>query len=149
MDQALKAKADQRFKEALKGSGARDPRDYYRQSLRDLKESNPEGYNRAVNHFHAVLVPGIASGEVEPLGAWREYGRLLAQEAEEGRTVEIDESGCSRAFSSESPLDRLVLHIPDQQRSRSILISLPPDPSPAQRASYELLVRGKQRVPAG
>ncbi len=149
MDEAVKEKADQRFREALEATGARDPRDFYRKALRELKDSNPAGYDRAVNHFHKLLVPAIASGEAEPLGAWREYGRLLAEEAGGGRTVEIDASGRAQPYSPDSPLDRLVLHLPDQRNMRAILVSLPPHPSPAQRASFELLVRGKQRVPTG
>lgn len=148
MDEAARTEADRRFEEAMEAAGARDPRDFYRQSLREMKESNPEGYDRAVKHFQSVLVPGIASGESEPLGTWREYGRLIAEEAASGATVEIDETGRSRPYSPDSPLDRLVLHLPDQRGMRAILVSLPPSPSPAQRASFELLVRGKQRVPA-
>ncbi|MGW8265592.1 MAG: hypothetical protein ACWGSQ_04440 [Longimicrobiales bacterium] len=149
MDEAARTAADRRFEEAMEAAGARDPRDFYRQSLREMKESNPEGYDRAVKHFQSVLVPGIASGALEPLGTWREYGRLIAEEVASGTTVEIDEAGRSRPYSPDSPLDRLVLHLPDQRGMRAILVSLPPSPSPAQRATFELLVRGKQRVPTG
>lgn len=149
MDQTAKAEADRRFEEALKATGARDPRDFYRQVLRELKESNPEGYDRAVRHFQTTLVPGIASGEAEPLGAWREYGRLIAEAAEPGNTVEIDETGRARPYSPECPFDRLVLHVPHERGRRAILVSLPPIPSPAQRATFELLVRGRQRLPPG
>ena len=149
MDRAARTEADRRFQEAMEAAGARDPRDFYRQSLRDLKESNPQGYARAVGHFQDVLVPAIASGEAEPLSAWREYGRLIAEVTAPGRTVEIDETGRSRPYSPDSPLDRLVLHIPDEKGVRAILVSLPPTPSTAQRASFELLVRGKQRIPTG
>lgn len=149
MDRAARTEADRRFQEAMEAAGARDPRDFYRQSLRDLKESNPQGYERAVGHFQNVLVPTIASGEAEPLGAWREYGRLIADVTAPGRTVEIDETGRSRPYSPDSPLDRLVLHLPDEKGARAILVSLPPTPTAAQRASFELLVRGKQRIPTG
>jgi len=145
----IKAEADRRFQVAMEATGARDPRDFYRQALRDLKESNPDGYDRAVGHFQEDLVPGIASGEKEPLEAWREYGRLIAELTTSGRTVEVDETGIARPYSPESPLDRLVLHVPEEKGRRAILVSLPPHPSPAQRASFELLVRGKQRVPTG
>ena len=63
MDPAIKAEADRRFEAAMKAADARDPRDFYRKSLRALKESDPKGYDRAVDHFREVLVPGIASGE--------------------------------------------------------------------------------------
>ena len=149
MDRAAREEADRRFAEAMEATGARDPRDFYRQALKDLKESNPAGYDRAVGHFQNVLVPAIASGETEPLGAWREYGRLIAEVTAPGKTVEIDETGKSRPYVPESPLERLVLHIPEERGRRAILVSLPPKPSLAQRATFELLVRGKQRVPSG
>jgi hypothetical protein len=147
MDQTAKAEADRRFEEAVEATGARDPRDFYRQALRDLKEPNPAGYARAVAHFQNVLVPGIVSGDLEPVKAWREYGRLIAEETAAGTTVEIDETGRSRPYSPDSAMSLLVLHLPDEKGARAILVSLPPSPSPAQRASFELLVRGKQRVP--
>jgi len=148
MDPTAKAVADRRFEEALEATGARDPRDFYRQVLRELKESNPDGYDRAVRHFQTILVPGIASGEAEPLAAWREYGRLIAEVMGPGNSVEIDETGRARPYTDESSLDRLVLHIPHERGRRAILVSLPPTPSPAQRATFELLVRGKQRLPS-
>jgi len=143
----MKKEADQRFEVALKESGARDPRDFYRKALRELREVNPGGYDRAVNHFQDVLVPSIANGEAEPLWAWREYGRLIAEVTTAGRTVAIDETGRSQPFDSAAPMDRLVLHLPDARGGRAILVSLPPTPSSAQRATYELLVVGKHRLP--
>jgi hypothetical protein len=147
MDQGVKAEADRRFEEARTAAGARDPRDFYRQALRGLKGSDPDSYERAVRHFESVLMPSIASGEAEPLKAWREYGKLIAELIDAGRTVEIDDSGRARPYTAESPMDRLVLHLPDRRGGRAILVSLPPRPTSAQRAAYELLVRGKQRLP--
>lgn len=148
MDQDVREEAERRFEEARKASGARDPRDFYRQALRDLRGSNPEGYDQAVGHFERVLVPSIASGEAEPLGAWREYGRLIAEITDSGRTVEIDDTGRAQPYTADSPLDRLVIHLPDRRGARALLVSLPPDPTPAQRATFDLLVRGKQRLPS-
>lgn len=148
MDRGAKAEADRRFQDAVDASGARDPRDFYRQALRELKESNPQGYDRAVSHFQDVLVPAVASGDAEPLGAWREYGRLIAEITAPGRTVEVDETGRARPYSPDVPLDRLVLHVPEEKKRKAILVSLPRSPSPAQRATYDLLVEGKQRVPS-
>lgn len=148
MDEDTRKEADRRFEEARADSGARDPRDFYREALRDLKELNPAGYEEAVNHFQAVLVPSIASGQVDPLRAWREYGRLIAELTGPGRTVAIDETGRANPYSPEITMDRLVLYIRDQKRSRALLVSLPPEPSPAQLATYHLLVKGKQRLPS-
>ena len=146
MDDTLRAEADRRFEEAMTEAGARDPRDFYRKSLRELRTENPEAYDRAVTHFQDVLVPSIARGEAEPLSAWREYGRLIAECTARGKTVAIDEGGISHPFDESTPLDRLVLHMPDAKGGRAILVSLPPNPSQAQRATYDLLVAGKHKL---
>ena len=146
MDEGLKKEADLRFGEALESSGARDPRDFYRKALRGLRESNPGGYDRAVSHFQDVLVPSIARGEADPLRAWQEYGLLIAEMTATGRTVAIDETGRSEPFQPDTPMDRLVLHLPDGRGGRAILVSLPPSLTKAQRATYELLVVGKHRL---
>jgi hypothetical protein len=146
MGDAVREEADRRFQEALERSGARDPRDYYRKALRELRNVDPGEYDRAVAHFQDVLVPSIANGESEPLWAWREYGRLIAELTVAGRTVSIDETGRAEPFDPDVPTDRLVLHLPDSKGSRAILVSLPPTPSSAQRATYDLLVAGKHRI---
>ncbi|MFO8174761.1 MAG: hypothetical protein R6T96_10795 [Longimicrobiales bacterium] len=148
MDESTRERAERRFDEARAASGARDPRDFYRAALRDLKETNPAGYEEAVQHFQAVLVPSIASGGAEPLAAWREYGRLIAELTGPGRTLAIDETGRAQPYSPGIPMDRLVLHIRDERGARALLVSLPPDPSPAQLATYHLLVKGRQRLPS-
>jgi len=147
MDEKTRQEADRRFEEAIQVTGARDPRDFYRTALRELKESNPEGYEKAVEHFQTNLGPSVASGEAEPLMAWREYGRLIAEMTGQGRTLAIDETGLAKPYAPELPLDQLVLHLPDGKGMRAILVSLPPKPSTAQRATFELLVRGKHRLP--
>ena len=147
MDKDIRAEADRRFSLALEQSGARDPRDFYRQALRGLKDVNPSAYRRAVGHFQDVLVPSIAAGEVEPLRAWRDYGRLIAEVTAPGRTVAIDETGRASPFDDESPMDYLVVHLPETKGIRPLLVSLPPTPSKAQRATYELLVAGKHKLP--
>jgi hypothetical protein len=145
MDASTRQAADLRLEEALRATGGQDPRELHRTTLRGLKQANPEGYAQAVRHYEEVVVPSIASGQADPLPAWRDYGRLLAELTSRGRTVEIDESGRARPYSPDIPLDRLVLHLPDGE-ARAILVSLPPRPSPAQQASWELLVQGRLRA---
>ena len=149
MDEETKETADRRFEEALEAADARDPRDFYRDLLRELKERDAEAYDRAVDHFTDQLIPGIASGELEPLRAWREYGRKLAEWMVEGRTVEIDETGRARPHEpseDDAWSDALVLHLPAGGREKAILVSLPSEPTRAQRATYDLLVAGKQTL---
>ncbi|MGD2121293.1 MAG: hypothetical protein PVJ76_06100 [Gemmatimonadota bacterium] len=146
MDEATRSEADRRFLSALEETGARDPRDYYRKALRGLKESNPHGYQKAVGYYQEVLVPSITKGEVEPLRAWRDYGRLIAEVTAPGRTVAIDETGRASPFHPEVPMETLVIHLPEARGARALLVSLPPTPSAAQRATYELLIAGRHRL---
>ena len=144
MSDTLAAAADKVLQAALAESGARDPREFYRERLRELKRINPQGYDTAVAYYREALIPEVAAGDGDPLDAWTEYGRRLAEALASGRTVSIDESG--RAHSYEAPRrDRLILHLPDEKGSRALLVGLPDTLSAAQRATYTVLVAGKQR----
>jgi hypothetical protein len=145
MSDKITTEADHRLEEALEREGARDPREFYRARLRELKGTDPEGYEKAVAYYRETLLPEIAAGDAEPLTAWTEYGRRLAAAVAPGRTVCVDGSG--RAFPYESPpsLDRLILHLPDEKGSRALLVGLPPVLTPAQRATYDVLIQGRQK----
>ena len=147
MKEAMREVADRLFQEALRDSGVRDPRELYRDALRELKRRDAVGYDRMVTHFQAVLVPSIASGDAEPLQAWREYGRLLTEAVAEGRTVAIDDTGRAHPYTPDAPMRWLVLHLPEAKAARALVVSLPAEPSGAQRATYELLVKGSHKIP--
>lgn len=140
------AQADARLEEALALVGARDPREFYRERLRDLKQANPEGYATAVSYYRDTLIPEVASGDAEPLAAWTEYGRRIAEAVAPGRTVAVDTSGLAHPYESPAPGDRLVLHLPEGKGGRAILVGLPAELSAAQRATYDVLVSGKQKA---
>jgi hypothetical protein len=59
--------------------------------------------------------------------------------------VEIDPTGLAHPYSPPVPADRLVLHLPTSAREPALLVGLPPTLSPAQRASFDLLVKGAVR----
>ena len=141
------AEADRHLQEALASSGARDPREFYRDRLRELKSADASAYAAAVAYYEDQLIPEIAAGSVDPLVAWAEYGRMLAESLAPGRTVSIDTTGCAHSYESPASPDQLVLHLPQDQGVRALLISLPATLSPAQRATYDVLVSGKQRRP--
>ncbi len=147
MSNEITTEADRRLEEALERAGARDPREFYRERLRELKGSDPQGYEKAVAYYRDTLLPGIASGNVEPLAAWTEYGRRLAQALAPGRTVSVDGSGRALPYEPPPVLDQLILHLPDEKGARALLVGLPPELSPAQRATYEVLIRGRQKLP--
>jgi len=134
--------ADRALEAALEAGGSRDPRDFYRQRLRELRDADSEAYDSAVEYFQSTLIPSIASGEAEPLTAWTEYGRMLAELSAPGRTVSIDMSGRSAPYTADRPLETLVLHLPDAPNRRAMVVALPPTLSTAQRATYDWLVQG-------
>jgi len=144
MSDPVSEQADRRLAEALAASGARDPREFYRERLRELREANSDRYDEAVVYYSETLLPSIASGAMNPLHAWTEYGRRLAVALAPGETVRVDESG--RSFPYVGPEEGgLILQLPSEPGSRALVVGLPPTLSPAQRATYDVLVAGKQK----
>lgn len=148
MTDSLTVGADRALEAQLAETGARDPRELYRERLRELKRARPQEYESAVAYYTETLIPEVAGGRRDPLEAWTEYGRRLAVALAAGRTVGIDETGYAHPWEGRE-LDRLVLHLPDDKGARALLVGLPPSLSDAQRAAYDVLVAGKQRLDAG
>lgn len=126
-------------------AGARDPREFYRERLRALRGEDPAAYREAVDYYENTLVPTVADPSSDPVAAWTDYGRRLAELAAEGRTVEIDASGRAVPFESPASPGALILHIPDG-KGRAILVGLPTELSAAQRATYDWLVGGRKKL---
>ena len=148
MTDSLTADADRALEAALAETGARDPREFYRDRLRELKRVSQDAYRTAVEYYTETLLPEVAGGRRDPLEAWTEYGRRLAEALAPGRTVGVDESGRAHPWDGHER-DRLVLHLPDEKGGRALLVGLPPKLSDAQRATYDVLVAGKQRFGGG
>jgi hypothetical protein len=129
--------------EALSETGAMDPRPRYRILLSELKRRDPAAYDEAVSRFRDAVLPSIARRETDPLVAWLEYGRHLAEKLAPGRTLSLDEHGRSSTLAGPPSWKALVLHVPTDTRTRAILIGEPPEPTRAQRATVELLVHGR------
>lgn len=146
MTETMQDEADRRLEAALAEHGARDPREFYRAQLRELREANAQGYQDAVAYYRDTLLPAIARDGKEPLAAWTDYGHALATLRAPGRTVAVDASGKAGAFQSPHALGDLVLHLPQEQRMKAILVALPPQLSPAQRATYDWLVAGRLKL---
>ena len=141
MSTDLRARADERFQAALAQTGARDPRDFLRNWMRDLKARDAEAYRRALAYFTDTLIPTVADEESDPLGEWLEYARVLAELSTRGRAVQIDATGRSRPYARPVPMDQLVLHLPEQPGAAALVLGIPPKMTPHQRAAYDLLVR--------
>lgn len=146
MPESPSERADRLLAEALERAGARDPREFYRERLRELKEADPAAYEEAVAHYRDVLIPSIAEADAEPLTAWTEYGRRLAELTAPGRTVAVDVRGRARPYEAPAGPDGLVLHLPDARSRRALVVGLPRSLSAAQRATYDWLVAGRQTV---
>ena len=148
MNDTVAAVAERALEIALTESGARDPRDFYRERLRELKRLRPDEYRSLVEYYTDTLLPEVAEHRRDALVAWTEYGRRLAEALAPGRTVQIDDSGRARPYDSFDPVRGLglILHLPHEGGARALLVALPRALTPAQRAAYDVLVAGKQRI---
>ncbi|HUE95973.1 MAG TPA: hypothetical protein VMN39_04910 [Longimicrobiaceae bacterium] len=144
---SLREQADRRFAAAIEASGARDPRDFYRNQLKELKERDRAAYRAAAEYFEKTLIPAVADEASDPVGEWLEYGRYLASLQVDGTAVLIDVTGRAAAYRRPVPIDQLVLHLPTSTREPAIAVGIPPRLSPAQRATFDLLVRRKVTTP--
>lgn len=147
MDAKLVEQADQAFARALEATGARDPREFYRGRMLELRQSDPDAFARARAYYEETLVPAVGGGKVDPVQAWLEYGRLLAEWTSPGRTVMVDGSGRASPWSVPVPLDHLVLHLPEGRGSAAAIpVGIPPELTVAQRATWDLLVKLKREL---
>ncbi len=150
----LSDEADRRFAARRSETGARDPREYYRGLLRGLRETDPDAYRTLVERYEAEVVQAIAAEGADPLEAWLAFGAVLAQAvAGPGGLHSVDATGQSAPAAPPLPWDALLLHIPEGKGGggrggRALPVGLPPELSPAQRATVDLLVHGKVRSEA-
>jgi hypothetical protein len=107
-----------------------------------MREQAPGAFREALAYFEQTLIPAVAAEGSDPLAAWLDYGRRLAELTAPGRTVQIDASGRSGEYAPPVPLDALVLHLPEQSSRPALVVGIPMQLSPAQRAVYDLLVKG-------
>ena len=149
MDEERRGAAETRFTDALRKTGARDPRGAYRIMMRELKARDQAKYERTVREFQASVIEAIAEREADPLETWLEFGRKLANEIAPGQDLVIDGTGRARSFEPPPSWSDLILHLPDEQRLRAVVVGSPPEPSPAQLACVRLLVEGNVRLPEG
>ena len=141
------AEANRRLEEELTRTGARDPRDDYRELLRQMKSRSEAEYAEAVALWERDVIGPTARGEAEPLGRWLEFGTHLADRLHPGRTVAVDETGRAHPLDRPPTWEELVLHLPEEKGARAILVVVPPEPSLAQEATIALLVEGRVKLP--
>lgn len=143
MDEELKARAESRYEGALQAADLRDPREQFRDWMRQLREADAPAFQAALRYFEEILIPSSADPGRDAIAEWIEYGRRLADRIAPGRVVTVDASGRSEDYEPPPPRGGLVLHLPTDDAARASILSLPRNPSPAQRATCDLLVLGK------
>ncbi len=146
MEQELQDRADRIFEEALGKTGAKDPREFLRKRLREMKADNPSAYREAVAYYENELIPSIAEAGDDPLRAWQQFGCRMAELTVAGTPVEIDTTGRRHPYAPPTPADRMVLYIPEGSKGRALVVGLPPELSAAQLATHDLLVGGRQKM---
>lgn len=143
---SVEERATTRLEAALRETNARDPRDFYRVQLRELRGEDRHGYESAVAYYRETLLPRVADPQVDALAAWTDYGRHLATLRAPGRTVSVDITGRATEYASPADRNALVLHLPDDRKRPAFLVGLPAELSPAQRATYDWLVSGRRAL---
>jgi len=139
MAENLKTEAEARTDEAFAGGDLEDPRAVLRARMKYFREARPASFTAALEYYDQVLVRRIAGGS-DPVAEWIEYGKRLGDLTSRGETFAIDTSGRARPYRAPAPADALVLHIPDDTAVEALSISRPRQMSPAQRATYDLLI---------
>jgi hypothetical protein len=141
MSSDLRTHAEARLAAAAAALGLADPRNPYRERLKQLRQSQPEAFERAVAHYEQDVLPLLA-GEA-PLDAWVEYGRFLGQITSNGRLTAIDASGHASPFRPPLRPDLLVLFLPEDTAAEALVAAVPARPAAAQQATLDLLVHRK------
>jgi hypothetical protein len=147
MTDEMKTRADARLDGALANADQRDPRPFYRNALRHLRENDEPGFQRALRYFEEELVPAVA-GAADPLIAWAEYGLMIGRTLGSGNTVELDATGRALPLESVAGAEGLVLYIPAAAAAPVLVLRYPRKATAPQHAAYELLVEGRQTASA-
>ena len=136
----LAAVARNRTDSRLAQSDFEDPRPALRELLRRLRTQDVEGFAEATQRFEQVLVPAAASKDSDPLVAWIEYARWLSDRLTHGRAVRIDATGLASPASGEPERGMLLVHLPDEQKARAMVLLAPRQLSAPQQETIRLLV---------
>lgn len=149
-------RAEERYRAALERHELADVRPPCRELLRQLRDADQVGYERAVRRYESELVPEVAEGDVDPVMAWIRYGAWLADQLRPGRAVAVDPGGRARPLSeligdgsgdttaggpgdAPFPARHLVVHVPEEWREGGRVIAVPREPTVFQEATRELL----------
>ena len=147
MTSTLQREADERLAEALRDTGAADPRPPCRELLRELKGHSESSYKEAASAFEHLVVERIGGEKADPLATWLRYACGLAERLSPGRVVVIDGSGRAVPLQPPPSWRDLILHVPDDGKTRCLVVGRPSELTRAQRATVELLAAGAVKRP--
>jgi hypothetical protein len=139
MDDTAKARAEALTADMIAAGPYEDFREPYRERLRWLKETRPEAFSQALQHYE-TLVERIAGGN-DAIREWLVYGRQLGELSGAGKVTAIDQTG--RSVNPTGAAGEMLLHLPNEASVPALALAIPRDASAAQRAAYDLLVRRK------
>lgn len=125
---------------SLARAGLEDPRPALRDLLRRLRAEDAGGFAEATDRYERVLVPAAASEDTDPLVAWIDYACWLSDKLAHGKAVNIDFTGRASPASGEPEPGMLLLHLPDEQTTRAMVLLAPRQLSEPQRETMRLLV---------
>ena len=150
-------RGEERYREALERYELADVRPPCRELLRQLRDADQVGYERAVRRYESELVPEVAEGDSDPVVAWLRYGAWLADQLRPGRAVAVDPGGKARPLSeltgdggassgsgpdaegASFPARHFVVHVPEEWKEGGRIIAVPREPTEFQDATRELL----------
>jgi len=125
------------YETALGEYGLEDVQPRYRRLLLELKGRDPSSYDRAVERYKSDVE--ARQDERAVLDAWVEYGAWLASVLAPGQLVSIEENGRSRPVTGSPPLGTFLMQVPSEARQRALVVTIPSEPSDAQRETASLL----------
>lgn len=143
----LEEKAKARLSEALRDTGAVDPRPVCREFLRELRAHGQQPYDDAISAFENSVVARIGGEKADPLETWLLYACELAERIRPGRDVVIDGTGRATPLEPPPSWRDLILHLPRNSRSPCLVVGRPPELTRAQRATVAVLVTRKTSRP--
>ena len=126
------------YVDSLAKHGLADVQPLYRQLLRRLKSQDAAAYERAVARYRAE-VEGAVDGAGDPVLIWVDYGAWLAPQLAAGTLKAVNEDGLASDVEASPPLGPLLMHLPDDQKLRGILLAMPANPRTAQQETAALL----------
>lgn len=127
------------YTRSLDEHGLEDVQGLYRQLLRRLRSHDPAAYDEAVTRYHEDVESAIEGSDADPVEVWVRYGVWLAPRLAPGSLMTIAENGRADPAPDPPPLGTMLIHLPEDTRTRGFVIAMPAAATPAQRETAALL----------